>query len=117
MPNEENIKPFEWKPGQSGNPNGRPKGRKSLATIVRELEAEDFDWDKLPIKGNNDEGKAMLSFFKDLGSPWRALVMRAMMDSMTGDKSARAWFLNGTSLKGLAKSKFTNPTYIFEGLV
>ncbi len=34
MANEQNLKPF--KPGQSGNPNGRPKG-KSLTTILRDL--------------------------------------------------------------------------------
>lgn len=27
----------QWKPGQSGNPKGRPKGRKSNATILREI--------------------------------------------------------------------------------
>jgi hypothetical protein len=26
-----------WKPGQSGNPKGRPKGRKSNATMLREI--------------------------------------------------------------------------------
>lgn len=29
------LKKYEWKPGQSGNPNGRPPG-KSLKTYVRE---------------------------------------------------------------------------------
>ena len=34
MANEENLKPF--KKGESGNPNGRPKGTRSRSTIVRE---------------------------------------------------------------------------------
>ena len=28
---------IEWKPGQSGNPNGRPKKGQSWAEIIREL--------------------------------------------------------------------------------
>lgn len=31
---EDNLIPF--KPGQTGNPNGRPKGRKNFATLYRE---------------------------------------------------------------------------------
>ena len=31
-----------FKPGQSGNPNGRPKGSKNIATIVREVLAEEI---------------------------------------------------------------------------
>jgi len=37
MPNPENIKGHEFKPGQSGNPAGRKKGTKSLKTILKEL--------------------------------------------------------------------------------
>lgn len=33
--NEENLKPF--KPGQSGNPKGKPKGAKNVSTILREM--------------------------------------------------------------------------------
>lgn len=33
--NADNIKPFEFKKGQSGNPNGRPKGVKNRSTIAR----------------------------------------------------------------------------------
>ena len=34
MANEENLRPA-WKKGQSGNPNGRPKGAKNRSTIAR----------------------------------------------------------------------------------
>ena len=34
MAKEDNLKPA-WKKGQSGNPNGRPKGAKSRSTIAR----------------------------------------------------------------------------------
>lgn len=36
MPNPENLMP-PWKPGESGNPKGLPKGTKWLKTRLREL--------------------------------------------------------------------------------
>lgn len=81
MPNAQNLKPF--KPGESGNPNGRPKGSKSLATIIRELENEDFDWSKVPIK-NQEAAKTM-------GSPFKAIVLVALGQAMGGDRHAREW--------------------------
>ena len=33
MPNKENLK--YWKKGESGNPNGRPKGSKNRSTIAK----------------------------------------------------------------------------------
>ena len=51
MPNEENLKPF--KKGQSGNPNGRPKGSRNRRTIVRKwLEAKEEI--KNPITGETE---------------------------------------------------------------
>jgi len=34
------IRPYQWKPGQSGNPNGRPKGESLTAKLRRVLETE-----------------------------------------------------------------------------
>ena len=31
----ENLKPYQFKPGQTGNPNGRPKGTKSLTNQLK----------------------------------------------------------------------------------
>jgi len=39
MPNPENLTPF--KPGQSGNPEGRPKGSRNLSTILKAMLEEE----------------------------------------------------------------------------
>jgi hypothetical protein len=36
--NEQNIEPHKWKPGQSGNPKGRP--RKSFTSITSDMRAK-----------------------------------------------------------------------------
>jgi hypothetical protein len=81
MTNTENLKP--WPKGVSGNPAGRPKGSKNLATIVRELESEDFNWGKVPIK--------QLATAKEIGSPWRAIVYVALAKAWSGDVKAMRW--------------------------
>lgn len=44
-----NLKPKPWKPGQSGNPNGRPKKEYSLTDGLREYVAE-TDPDKKKLR-------------------------------------------------------------------
>lgn len=74
----------QFQEGESGNPNGRPKGRRNLATIIRDLmEDPDFDWKNVPIK---DKDKA-----REIGSPWEAIVHTAMAQAWTGNKDAREW--------------------------
>jgi len=51
-PNIENLKPF--KKGESGNPNGRPKGKRSRSTIVKEW-LEVSQKVKNPISGITEE--------------------------------------------------------------
>ena len=43
MPNPENIEPHKFKEGESGNPNGRPKGTKNLSTILKAMLEEDVE--------------------------------------------------------------------------
>jgi hypothetical protein len=35
MPNPENIEKHKFEKGESGNPNGRPKGAKNISTIAK----------------------------------------------------------------------------------
>ena len=50
MPNPENIEQHKFKPGESGNPNGRPKGARNRSTLVREwLEVKQKE--KNPLTG------------------------------------------------------------------
>lgn len=53
MPNPENIKKHKFKPGESGNPAGKPKGALSAKTIIKKwLEAKDKF--KNPITGEDE---------------------------------------------------------------
>lgn len=73
----------QFKPGQSGNPNGRPKGRKNLATLVREMmEDEEFDFSLIPLKGDQKE------WAKKMGAPWKSIVAVAYTKAMIGDTKA-----------------------------
>ena len=83
MANEENLKPFVEGDDPRRNMKGRPAGGKNLATIIRELEAEDFDWSKVPIKQKDA--------VKSMGSPWRAIVITAVAKAVSGDVKAMEW--------------------------
>lgn len=79
---------FPNKPTQFSSENqpagrGRPKGSKNLATIVQELENEDFDWDLVPIKQKDWARKAEI--------PWRALALTALAKGLSGDTKAMEW--------------------------
>jgi hypothetical protein len=90
-PGTKNLTP--WQPGESGNPDGRPKGTKNLASIVRELEEEQFDWSKFPK--TSKKMKDLLETLYPMGSPLRAMVYVAVLDSISGKGiekiNAREW--------------------------
>lgn len=37
MAREDNLRPIPWKPGQSGNPKGKPKGTISISTHLKKF--------------------------------------------------------------------------------
>jgi hypothetical protein len=90
----EDLIPFQE--GQSGNPNGRPRGSKSMKTILREMMELVIDTPNNEIakqweaKGNTiAQGKMTI---KD------ALVMKDISNAMKGNDKAiqRVWeYLNG----------------------
>ncbi len=51
----DHLKPWQFKPGQSGNPGGRPLGSKSLKTFAREYLESLSDEDKLEFMKGMDK--------------------------------------------------------------
>lgn len=84
MAKEDNL--TSWKPGQSGNPAGKPSGSKNLSTIIRDmLEDGELDWEKVPIKGS-------ARFAAKYGKRgWEAISYVAFAKAMSGDSAAREW--------------------------
>lgn len=78
-------KETQWKPGQSGNPAGKVKGTKNLRTIILELEAEDYDWNLVPLQPDG------LAKAKEIGAPWRAIVKTALAKAFSGNMQAAEW--------------------------
>lgn len=75
---KEDIKEFEFKQGQSGNPNGRPKGSMNIKTIIRKLlEEEDVDFDGIKkSKGMIMTNSILRKASKGDVSAFKALVER-----------------------------------------
>lgn len=76
----------QWKPGQSGNPAGRPKGSKdSIAAYCRRIGVKNLSWDNIKEKfksngidledGTNNEAIAMVLVMKALDGDLKAIEM------------------------------------------
>lgn len=74
MTNTQNLKP--WKPGQSGNPAGKPKGTKHLSTWIQEMMEDDQFTRKL---ANGRIKKEM---------PVKAIVSTLITKAVEGDMRA-----------------------------
>lgn len=77
----ENLKPF--KPGQSGNPKGVPKGTKHISTWIQEmLNDEEFETTLLDAK------KQEITF---KGAPLKAIILTAQRKAVGGDHQWAEW--------------------------
>jgi hypothetical protein len=83
MANEQNLRP--QKKGEPAPPGaGRPKGSRSLSTIIRQIGENPPDWKKVRLKGKDEFVKQYKS-----KSAWEAVVYVALSQAMAGDNSAR----------------------------
>lgn len=106
FPNEET----QFKPGQSGNPNGRPKGALSLSWHIQHMmEKADFKtYVQHPTEGYKEFA----------GTPMEAIVTVALTKAAAGDKDARDWLAKygyGSKLDMTTNGKDL-PTPILGGL-
>lgn len=84
-PNAVPPKHSQWKPGESGNPAGLPKGTKQLSTWIQELLMDDgFEF---IILGGKEKGKQIT--YK--GAPVKAIVGVAIHKAMKGDVKWAEW--------------------------
>ncbi len=76
-------KDTQFKPGESGNPAGKPKGAKHISTHIQNLlEDEEFEANVLDSKVGVIEYK---------GAPIKAIIMVALRKAVNGDDKAREW--------------------------
>lgn len=74
-------------PGQVLNPNGKPKGRRSLSTIVRDLGESQIDWDAM---GTTPDTLELKKKFQGR-TAFEAISIVAQAQAMAGDNQAREW--------------------------
>ena len=97
-------KDTQFKPGQSGNPNGVPKGTKHLKTIIQDI-GHNIDWDKTTLK----DKAAMKERYGN--NAWKALTYVAFTKAMAGDTKAMDWLAKngyGTNLDITSEGKSIN---------
>lgn len=98
MPNPENIQAHKFEEGQSGNPNGRPKGAKNRSTIAR-LWLDAMQRQKNPISGSEE----------DL-SQEDIITLQQINKARKGDTNAYNALMN--SAYGAPKQEITMPNKI-----
>lgn len=77
----------QFKKGQSGNPSGRPYGRKNLTTVVRDLlETESFSFKKIATP-------ELVKLAKDFNARtgWQGIALVATQRALDGDIKAADW--------------------------
>lgn len=91
MPNPENLKP--WKPGQSGNPAGKQKGRSVTARLRDLLDAVELGGKEIP------NGKQVADLLAEV----------ILKNALKGDHRFVATVLDRTEGKVADKTEITGP--------
>ena len=86
-------KPWEWKPGQSGNPNGRPKDQFSFMGILRSALAEEN-------KSGKSVGERIIARYIKLALAGNGQALEALVARIDG-KPAQSLTLKGDSAEPL----------------
>jgi len=73
----------QFKPGQSGNLAGKPKGTRHISTWIQEM-AEDEEF-------STYLQDAREGFIEYKGAPLKAIIKTALIKAVAGDKDAREW--------------------------
>jgi hypothetical protein len=81
------LTPFQ--PGQSGNPAGKPKGRRNLATIIRDMLEGELDFDALNLKDPSQAERLSKKYKGRQG--WEAIIHVASARAIAGDTRAMQW--------------------------
>lgn len=89
-------KETRWKPGQSGNPKGKPKGSKHLSTWIQEL-LSDEKFEFIILDTKDKEAGKKISY---QGAPVKAIVGVAIHKAIKGDQRWAEWLAkHGYGLK------------------
>lgn len=82
-PKTDHLKETQWKPGQTGNAAGKPRGTKHISTWIQDLaNDEEFEANILDAKKGLIEYK---------GAPLKAIISVAITKAVNGDEKAREW--------------------------
>ncbi len=111
MANEQNLK--SWQAGQSGNPNGKPKGTKHLSRWIQELMEDEAFEQKLSdgtiIKGAPIKAIIMVLLTKAINGDTRAIDLigkygyGAKVDITSNDRPLPTPIYGGLSCNGLKR--------------
>lgn len=88
MPNPQNLEGKGFKPGQSGNPAGRPKGIKNWSVIVQNLLGDEELFEKVIASDKNKP--AWLDQLKNKNAA-SAIVVAMQIRAVGGDNRAADW--------------------------
>jgi hypothetical protein len=87
MSNPNPSEETRFKPGESGNPNGRPKGIRSWSTVVKRILSDEKLFEMMTADKNNPAWVDVL----ETKNAANAIVGAMVTKALAGDKNAAEW--------------------------